>query len=110
MLWGNLEELRQRADARALQDQKRVAAGQPPPDSSPPPQGGNEAEVGGGGGNPVTTEQGRAPAEGLSNKPFACCVRQYGVRVSERDPARADAGEGRRWKRVFGLFGTKIAA
>ncbi|KAH7343028.1 hypothetical protein BKA65DRAFT_596046 [Rhexocercosporidium sp. MPI-PUGE-AT-0058] len=42
------------------------------------------------------------------NKAFTCCIQQYGVKVLEEDPAKADAGEGRRWQRVFALFGTNI--
>jgi len=43
------------------------------------------------------------------NKPFTCCIKQYGVKVEEKDPLKADAGNGQRWQRVFGLFGTFIA-
>jgi hypothetical protein len=42
------------------------------------------------------------------NKAFTCCIRQYGVKVDEEDPAKANAGEGQRWQRMFGLFGTQI--
>ncbi|KAK2627220.1 hypothetical protein QTJ16_003186 [Diplocarpon rosae] len=42
------------------------------------------------------------------NKAFTCCIRQYGIREVEEDPAKANAGVGRRWQRVFGLFGTQI--
>ncbi|PQE21190.1 telomere-binding alpha subunit central domain-containing protein [Rutstroemia sp. NJR-2017a BVV2] len=42
------------------------------------------------------------------NKPFTCCIREYGVQVSEDDEKKMDAGEGKRWERVFGLFGTMI--
>ncbi|CZS94473.1 uncharacterized protein RCO7_10094 [Rhynchosporium graminicola] len=43
------------------------------------------------------------------NKAFTCCIQQYGVKVHEDDPSKADAGERRRWQRIFGLFGTSIA-
>ncbi|PTB41948.1 hypothetical protein M441DRAFT_455954 [Trichoderma asperellum CBS 433.97] len=46
----------------------------------------------------------------ISNTPFSCCIRQYGVKVLEQDPAKADAGEGKRWQRMFGLFGTRITS
>ncbi|KAL9471524.1 hypothetical protein ACSS6W_009465 [Trichoderma asperelloides] len=46
----------------------------------------------------------------ISNRPFSCCIRQYGVKVPEQDPAKADAGEGKRWQRMFGLFGTRITS
>jgi len=42
------------------------------------------------------------------NKAFTCCIRQYGVKVDEENPAKADAGKGKRWQRMFGLFGTQI--
>jgi hypothetical protein len=42
------------------------------------------------------------------NKAFICCIRQYGVKIDEEDPAKANAGEGQRWQRIFGLFGTQI--
>ena len=42
------------------------------------------------------------------NRAFTCCIRQYGVKVDEDDPSKADAGEDRRWQRMFGLFGTQI--
>jgi protection of telomeres protein 1 len=42
------------------------------------------------------------------NKPFTCCVKQYGVKVKEKDPSKADAGNGERWQRMFGLFGAFI--
>ncbi|KAI3325033.1 hypothetical protein HD806DRAFT_463729 [Xylariaceae sp. AK1471] len=100
-LWGNLEEAKLQEQQRLVTNQRRVATKQPPP-SSPanadkaPQQGTTSAEI--------KNQNGTL----LSNKPFTCCIRQYGVRVRESDPLRADAGEGRRWVRVFGLFGTKI--
>ncbi|TVY55720.1 Protection of telomeres protein [Lachnellula suecica] len=42
------------------------------------------------------------------NKAFTCCIKQYGVKVKENDPMKADAGNGERWERKFGLFGTQI--
>lgn len=42
------------------------------------------------------------------NKAFTCCIKQYGVMVEEEDPEKANAGSGRRWQRMFGLFGTHI--
>lgn len=44
----------------------------------------------------------------VSNKGFTCCIQQYGVKVEEPDPRKANAGEGMRWQRMFGLFGTMI--
>ena len=43
-----------------------------------------------------------------NNKPFTCCIRQFGVKVREKDPSKANAGGGKRWQRMFGLFGTQI--
>ncbi|KAL5094153.1 hypothetical protein Trisim1_008261 [Trichoderma cf. simile WF8] len=45
----------------------------------------------------------------VRSRPFSCCIHQYGVEVPEEDPLKADAGEGMRWQRMFGLFGTRIA-
>lgn len=44
----------------------------------------------------------------IKNKGFTCCIKQYGVEVNEMDPSLANAGNGKRWDRKFGLFGTKI--
>jgi protection-of-telomeres protein 1 len=44
----------------------------------------------------------------VSNKAFTCCIKQYGVKVKEDDPSKANAGNGTKWKRMFGLFGTRI--
>jgi protection-of-telomeres protein 1 len=44
----------------------------------------------------------------FSNKAFTCCIKQYGAKVNESDPSLANAGDGKRWERKFGLFGTKI--
>lgn len=45
-----------------------------------------------------------------SNTPFMCCIRQYGVKVKAEEDEEANAGEGKKWQRVFGLFGVKIAS
>ncbi|KAI1180773.1 hypothetical protein F4777DRAFT_526963 [Nemania sp. FL0916] len=96
-LWGNLEEVESQEQERQTLNRLRVAANQPPPSS---PAGTDPRRAGGA----ENTER-----VSLSNKPFSCCIRQYGVRVPEPDLRRADAGEGFRWTRVFGLFGTKIS-
>lgn len=49
------------------------------------------------------------PIPPVSNKAFTCCIKQYGAKVPEDDPSKANAGEGKRWKKMFGLFGTRIA-
>ncbi|KAI0550763.1 hypothetical protein F4679DRAFT_191691 [Xylaria curta] len=98
-LWGNLEEAKRQELQHQITNQRRIAANQPPP-SSPM---NNDLE-------PSRQGISNKNQNGIkiSNKPFACCIRQYGVRVREPDPLRADAGEHHRWVRVFGLFGTKI--
>ncbi|EKD19970.1 uncharacterized protein L3040_002351 [Drepanopeziza brunnea f. sp. 'multigermtubi'] len=42
------------------------------------------------------------------NKAFTCCIQQYGIKEPEKDRSKANAGDGRRWQRIFGLFGTQI--
>lgn len=42
------------------------------------------------------------------NKAFTCCIRQYGVKVKEDNSDLANAGDGMRWQRKFGLFGVVI--
>jgi hypothetical protein len=42
------------------------------------------------------------------NKAFTCCIKQYGVKVHEDNPAKANAGEEQRWQRIFGLCNTQI--
>lgn len=80
-LWGNLAEHKARRAARPRRDG-------PPADSS--------------------DEENNAPADEVANWPFPCCIRQYGVRVPERDPGKANAGKGQAWKRTYGIFGTRI--
>ncbi len=50
-------------------------------------------------------------SEGLKakNKAFTCCIKQYGIKVREEEKGKMDAGEGWRWQRMFGLFGTTIS-
>ncbi|KAI1330145.1 hypothetical protein F5Y16DRAFT_47134 [Xylariaceae sp. FL0255] len=105
-LWGNLEEKKLEEQQAHLKNRQRLAANQPPP-SSPPTSvvsrnNSNSNKPGGCGGS-------GSKIDGISNKPFKCCIRQYGVHVPEPDPQRADAGDGRRWVRMFGLFGTKVS-
>ncbi|KAI1310053.1 hypothetical protein F5Y03DRAFT_346684 [Xylaria venustula] len=101
-LWGNLEEVKLLEQRRHITARRRVAANQPPPSS--PAYADNEIL------QRKTSHSNDRSDNGvkLSNKPFSCCIRQYGVSVREPDPQRADAEEGRRWVRMFGLFGTKI--
>ncbi|KAF6845349.1 telomere-binding alpha subunit central domain-containing protein [Colletotrichum musicola] len=102
ILWGNLEE--KKSNELAVSASKNIpknkAAKQtierPPLDSSDDEDAGKSAK-----GNAVETP--------ITNVPFTCCIRQYGVKVSEPKSAKANAGDGKRWQRVFGLFGTKIS-
>lgn len=91
ILWGNLEEEKTARQAEAKRAQRLAAnAERPPLDSSD-----NEAP-------PNNTK--------LTNRPFPCCIRQYGIKVKESDPDEANAGDGLRWERAFGLFGSRIVA
>ena len=91
-LWGNLEELKQARTAEQKQRKHQVGANgkhrlaqiEKPPLSS----------------DPVDEGEGTTD-DAVSNKPFNCCIKQYGVYEGE--------GEGGgKWVRCFGLFGTKI--
>jgi len=55
--------------------------------------------------NTTSTSAGEAE---VRNRGFTCCIKQYGVKVEEKDPRKANAGDGKRWQRIFGLFGTMI--
>ncbi|KAI1464499.1 uncharacterized protein F4812DRAFT_442385 [Daldinia caldariorum] len=97
-LWGNLEECKQQELQIQQKNLQRVVA-QQPPDSTPP--------------RPPSSGPAHNAIQGsfvVSNKPFTCCIRQYGIKVPEKDPLKADAGKGKRWERVFGLFGTRISS
>ncbi|KAI0848578.1 hypothetical protein F5Y00DRAFT_82890 [Daldinia vernicosa] len=97
-LWGNLEECKQQELQNQQKNQRRVAAQQPPDSTPPRPPSSYPAQ---------DTVQGHSM---VSNKPFTCCIRQYGIKIPESDPQKANAGKGKRWERVFGLFGTKISS
>lgn len=89
-LWGDLEEHKSKRVLRRERAEREARANRPPMDS--------ESDDGDAGTS-------AAPA----NRPFACCIRQYGVMMDEDDESKADAGEGRRWQRMYGLFGTQIS-
>ncbi|KAI6374654.1 hypothetical protein MCOR25_003118 [Pyricularia grisea] len=93
-LWGNLEELkRERLESRRDAARRRNHLTMPPLSSE---------------GNGTTPDPDLM--KHLCNDPFSCCIKQYGVKERTDDPKEADAGPGRKWVRVFGLFGTKICA
>ncbi len=91
-LWGNLEEVKQARAAEQKQKthrgeangKNRLAQIEKPPLSSDPV---NEGE--------------RTANDTISNKPFNCCIKQYGIYERQGE-------EGGKWVRCFGLFGTKI--
>ena len=89
LLWGDLEEHKNRQAAKMFHLRQKD---RPPPDSS-------DDE-----GDKKDDQQ-----EEAMNVPFSCCIRQYGVKVPEADQRMADAGDGKRWERVYGLFGTRIS-
>lgn len=98
-LWGDLEERKVDLEARKKELRDRILRGMPPPSSG---AGGGEVEE-------EATEQSLDLGQ-ISNKPFACCIQQYGVKVEAEEGEEDNAGEGKRWQRMFGLFGTKIAS
>lgn len=98
-LWGELEERKVDLEARKREQRDRILRKMPPPSS------------GAGAGEVEEEASGHSPGLGqISNKPFACCIQQYGVKVDAEEGEEDNAGEGKRWQRVFGLFGTKIAS
>ncbi|KAG6357123.1 hypothetical protein INS49_015000 [Diaporthe citri] len=98
-LWGDLEERKVDLEARKMELKDRILRKMPPPSS------------GGGGGEVEEEAAGHSLDLGqVSNKPFACCIQQYGVKVEAEEGEEDNTGEGKRWQRVFGLFGTKIAS
>ncbi|KAI8174111.1 Protection of telomeres protein 1 [Colletotrichum sp. SAR 10_65] len=100
ILWGDLEEKKSKALIDAGNKKKTKASNKTPSDR--PPLDSSDAEM-------IDKPSGKgATDKTVSNRPFTCCVRQYGVQVKEPNETKADAGFGKRWERVFGLFGTKI--
>ncbi|KAL0465751.1 hypothetical protein QR685DRAFT_575821 [Neurospora intermedia] len=123
-LWGNLEELKAAKARAAVKKREERYEGK-----------GEDEDINGNGrmtkkrkGKKATTvaqlenlkppledsdgeqqQQQNQGEEELSNKPFSCCLKQYGVRVSEDDDGlpKTDGAAGG-WVRVFGMFGTKI--
>jgi hypothetical protein len=90
LLWGDMEEHKATIENRALRARRSNNA-------SAPPHSDDEDESGK-----------KKPAQ-VSNRPFGCCIRQYGAAVKEEDVKKADAGSAKRWERMFGLFGTRIS-
>lgn len=92
-LWGDLEEHKTRAAERERHgDQAAVNGDRRDPRREKPPME-SDAE-----------DEDKEPEQAVSNKPFACCIKQYGVYEKGAEE------EGGRWVRCFGLFGTKICS
>ncbi|KAH8805697.1 hypothetical protein F5884DRAFT_800255 [Xylogone sp. PMI_703] len=72
-------------------------------DSKPPPAPTSQPTI-----VNTDTEQTATSSSEVRNRPFTCCIQQYGIKVDESDPRKADAGPGKRWERRFGIFGTMI--
>lgn len=102
ILWGDLEERKSKQLAEIdKKKEKKARTGKKGPAECPPDS--SDAETG-------DKQSGKdVGSMAPSNRPFTCCIRQYGVRVREPNEAKADAGDGKRWERVFGLFGTKVS-
>lgn len=92
-VWGDLEERKMKRELERERREKAARQNRPPADS--------DDEDGKG-------EKKSSDDEQVQNRPFSCCVRQYGIKVPEQDDAKANAGEGQRWKRMYGLFGVCI--
>ena len=95
ILWGELEEHKAMAierkrekDEAAKKDKGKGKQRQPRFEK--PPLESSDVEDDGGDGEQT-----------VSNKPFCCCIRQYGVFDKNNE-------EGREWVRCYGMFGTKI--
>lgn len=104
-LWGNLEEVK---NARQKEMRKRSGVRAPinrPPFDSSDTEAGTRTTVRRLDNGTLQSEGGQA----VSNRPFSCCIQQYGIKVDEPNPTNANAGQGKRWDRVFALFGTKAA-
>lgn len=84
VLWGNLEESKTKKSAEALARSRTGDA----------PRSDSDEEMEG--------------TEKVTNRPFSACIRQYGIKIKEADQRKSDAGDGKRWQRIYGMFGTKI--
>jgi hypothetical protein len=94
ILWGDLEERKAKRQLEMAAREKAARQIGPPADS-------DDEEA--------TTQEKSAEGDCVQNRPFSCCIRQYGVKVPERDGTKANAGPGRRWQRMYGLYGSVIA-
>ncbi|KAH6636777.1 hypothetical protein F5144DRAFT_194891 [Chaetomium tenue] len=96
-LWGNLEELKTQAAGRKQMEQETEdgrhhrsrRAGKSQPRLPKPPLQSSHPEI-----------EGEGDGKTVSNIPFTCCIKQYGVYEGKEREGQ--------WVRCFGLFGTKI--
>lgn len=105
-LWGNLEECKSKVEAKKkIHAEKPFNA--PPPASSDVEDNGQEEE---GAKSKAKSAEARHEADKISNLPFVCCLKQYGVKVRNEYGQDGDdsAETGTQWQRVFGMFGTMI--
>ncbi|KAL6793385.1 hypothetical protein GGI42DRAFT_334223 [Trichoderma sp. SZMC 28013] len=96
LLWGDLEE------KKSLEEENKRQAALTNRGVNRPPLHSSDDE------GRMPQKKGPESSQ-VRSRPFSCCIHQYGVKVPEEDPVKADAGEGERWQRMFGLFGTRIA-
>jgi protection-of-telomeres protein 1 len=96
--------------ASSASSPNRLPGDQPPVDSDDEDQRKEqkalkERDLNMGPNEPATKLSAEIP---VKNKAFTCCIKQYGIKVGEDEPSMANAGNGKRWERRFGLFGTQI--
>jgi len=107
-LWGNLEESQvqlegsNRSRRGGRRESKQRLEDQLPPSSDP--ELSQDVNV----QSDSEHKEALVTSSAMPNQLFSCCIRQFGKKVEENDSEKADAGEGQRWKRVFGLFGTRL--
>ncbi len=85
MLWGDLEEHKARSIQHAGGTDIRRPGDRPALDSDSEEDSEEDSK--------------EREENSVSNMPFTGCIKQYGVQVDEDDPAKADAGRGKRWER-----------
>lgn len=107
-LWGNLEESQVQLEGASKnrgggrKESKQGLEDQLPPGSDPELSQYVSVQ------SDPELKEALGTSSAMPNQLFSCCIRQFGKKVEESDSEKADAGEGQRWKRVFGLFGTRL--